>query len=228
MPPFPKGVELPKYDKYLGTSDPQDHLWEFGALSMEFIHDQTYLMRLFPRSLGGPAMEWFSRLPSGIKSFDEIATLFLQHYSHNIQHLVTIRDLCNLKQRHGEPFLTFLQRWRQLYTKYSRKIPENEKLDIFLDNLVPEFGYLVQLQGPLTFDDMIKQAVRIETFMVKKGDLTVNKDNKQGSSSNKDKPKATNKNHDVVNDGIVDNLTTKPPRAIFNLTTSLQAAKAIE
>ena len=22
MPPFPKGVELPKYDKYLGISDP--------------------------------------------------------------------------------------------------------------------------------------------------------------------------------------------------------------
>ena len=22
MPPFPKGVELPKYDKYLGTFDP--------------------------------------------------------------------------------------------------------------------------------------------------------------------------------------------------------------
>ena len=101
-------------------------------------------------------MEWLSRLPSGIKSFDEIATLFLQQYSHNIQHLVTIYDLCNLKQCHGEPFLTFLQRWRQLYTKYSRKIPKNEKLDIFLDNLVPEFGYLVQLQGPLTFDDMIK------------------------------------------------------------------------
>ena len=101
-------------------------------------------------------MEWFSWLPSGIKSFDEITTLFLQQYSHNIQHPVTIRDLCNLKQRHGEPLLNFLQKWRQLYTKYSRKIPENEKLDIFLDNLVLEFGYLVQLQGPLTFDDMIK------------------------------------------------------------------------
>ena len=26
MPPFPRGVELPKYDKYFGTTDPQDHL----------------------------------------------------------------------------------------------------------------------------------------------------------------------------------------------------------
>ena len=48
MPTFPRGVELPKYDKYLGTTDPQDHLWEFCAFSMEFMHDQTYLMYLFP------------------------------------------------------------------------------------------------------------------------------------------------------------------------------------
>ena len=111
MPPFPR-VELPKYDKYFGTTNPQDHLWEFGALSMEFMHNQTYLMHLFPRSLGGQAMEWFSHLPPGIKTFDEIANLFIQQYSHNIQHLVNIQDLCNLKKKVGEPFLTFLKRWR--------------------------------------------------------------------------------------------------------------------
>ena len=83
----------------------------------------------------------------------------------------------------------------KLYTKYSWKIHKAEKLDIFLDNLVPEFGYQVQLQGPLTFDDMIKQVVRIESFMIKKGDLSIKKDNKQGySSSAKDKPKVINKN----------------------------------
>ena len=57
MPPFPRGVELSKYEKYFGTTNPQDHLCEFGALSMEFMHNQTYLMHLFPRSLGGKAME---------------------------------------------------------------------------------------------------------------------------------------------------------------------------
>lgn len=90
MPPFPKGVEIPKYDKYLGTLDPQDHLHEFDALSMEFVHDQTYLLHLFPHSLGGPTIEWFSQFPLGIKIFDQLAKLFLQHYSHNVQHLVNI------------------------------------------------------------------------------------------------------------------------------------------
>ena len=77
MPPFSRGVELPKYDKLFGTYDPQDHLWEFGALSMEFMHNQTYLMHLFPRSLGGQAMEWFLNFPTGIKTFNEIVSLFI-------------------------------------------------------------------------------------------------------------------------------------------------------
>ena len=90
MPPFLRGVELPKYDKYFGTTNPQDHFLEFSALSMEFMHNQTYLMHLFPTSLGGQPMDWFSHFPIGIKTFDEIANLFVQYYSHNIQNLVNI------------------------------------------------------------------------------------------------------------------------------------------
>lgn len=32
MPPFPSRVEIPKFDKYEGNSDPQDHIREFCAL----------------------------------------------------------------------------------------------------------------------------------------------------------------------------------------------------
>ena len=63
--------------------------------------------------------------------------------------------------------------------------------------------------------------------MIKKGDLSVNKDKKQGSSSSgKDKPKVINKNRDVVNDGVVNKITAKPPKVVFNFTTSMQVAKA--
>ena len=42
--PFPQNVQIPKYDKYFGTSDLQDHIRQFYTLSMEFVHDTTYLM----------------------------------------------------------------------------------------------------------------------------------------------------------------------------------------
>ena len=76
MPPFPKRVEMPKYGKYDGNSDPQDHVREFYTQSMEFMHEPPYLMHLFPRSLGGAAIHWFSRMPPIIKTFEELIKLF--------------------------------------------------------------------------------------------------------------------------------------------------------
>lgn len=142
-------------------------------------------------------MEWFSRLPTSIRTFDEIANMFIQKYSHNIQYPVNIQDFCNLKQNIGEPFLMFLQIWRQLYTKYSQKIPKTEKLDIFMDNLLPNFGNRIQLKGPHTFQDIITQAIQIKEFIVKKGKITLQKDIKQGFTSSKDESNYVKRNWEV-------------------------------
>ena len=53
MLPFPKDIEVPKYDKYDGNGDPHDHVRHFYAISMDFMHEDTFLMHLFPRSLRG-------------------------------------------------------------------------------------------------------------------------------------------------------------------------------
>lgn len=53
-------------------------------------------------------MQWFLRLPIGIKMFEELVKLFLQQYAYNIHNPVSMIDICNVKQKIGEPFLTFL------------------------------------------------------------------------------------------------------------------------
>ena len=72
---------------------------------------------------------------------------------------------------------------------------------------------------------MITQAIHIDQFMVKKGELTLQKDTKQSATSNKDKTKYISKNREVVHDGVVDNVTLKPTKEAFNLTDGLNAAK---
>ena len=44
MTPFPRDVDIPKYNKYDGNGDPHDHIRQFYALSMDFMHDDTCLM----------------------------------------------------------------------------------------------------------------------------------------------------------------------------------------
>ena len=101
-------------------------------------------MRLFPQILGGQTMEWFSKLPLGIKSFNELVDIFVTHYSYNITHEVTMLDIFNTKQKHGEPFLTFLQRWHHLLSKYPRNIPKSKRMEILIQNLI-DMSYRVQL-----------------------------------------------------------------------------------
>lgn len=109
MIPFPRDVDIPKYDKYDGNEDPHNYIRQFYALSMEFMHDDTCLMWLFPISLNGQATESFTKITPPLKSFDELVKRFIQHYSYNISHPITMLDLCNMKQKVGEPFFTYLQ-----------------------------------------------------------------------------------------------------------------------
>ena len=103
-----------------------------------------------------------------------------------------------------------------------------ETLDIFIDNLLPEFGYKFQLQIPHIFEDVVTQAIKIEDFMVKNGELTLQKDTKQWSTSTKDKSKYVNKNLEVVHDGVVDNIIPKPAKEAFNLIDNLKASNNVD
>ena len=38
MQPFPKDIEVPKYEKYDGNGDPHDHVRHFYAINMDFMH----------------------------------------------------------------------------------------------------------------------------------------------------------------------------------------------
>ena len=97
--PFPAGFEIPKFEKYTGEICPVTYLKEFFVLCQEVAYSDDYLKRLFPRSLGGPAFEWFMNLPkSSYTSFNDLTNKFIAQYSYNFEHQVSLSDLCNTKQ----------------------------------------------------------------------------------------------------------------------------------
>ena len=158
MQPFSKDIEVPKYDKYDGNGDPHNHVRHFYAISMDFMHEETFLMHLFPRSLRGQAMEWFTKLSPPLKAFDKLAQCFTQKYSYNIQHPMTMLDLCNIKQKMTEPFAVYLQRWRSLHSWYPRQVPEVEKIDIFVNTLIPELYFDLKKKLFTSFNTIVESA----------------------------------------------------------------------
>ena len=160
-------------------------------------------MRLFPHSLGGPALEWYSKLFVTIKSWLELTDKFVSHFAFNITNEVTLSDLCSTKQKVREPFITFLLRWRSLVNQCSLDIPKEQQVNLCIDNLVPNLMYELKIKSPSTISKLMKKGASIEDALIHKGILKTNKENTNTSSSN-DKEKKFSKNQNVTNDGIVD------------------------
>lgn len=195
---FPKHCEIPKFDRYNGKLDPIDHIKDFRNMTLEFAHEDTYLMCLFPRSLGGQSMEWLSKITSPIKKFEELINEFISQYSYNIQHQITMIDLCKAKQKIGESFITFLQRWRRLFTRYPRHVPKKEKITTFINSLDQEMSYRLNLHCPPSFQKMIENA------LVQRGIIKLDRDNPSSSNHHNDKSRFWTHNKNMVNDGVVD------------------------
>ena len=190
---------------------------------MDFIHEDTYLLRPFPRSLKGQALEWFTKLSPPIKTFHKLARRFTQHYSYNIQQPITMIELAAMKQHQGEPFVTYLQCWRSLYSQYPCQLPKREKIDIFVNILMPKLYYDLRKQLFTTFNDMVESAYQIEDVAIRKGDLVLNWDTR---NHGKDRGKPWNKKKNIVNDGVVD--TPKLKELVFNLSNAIYAANQQE
>ena len=111
--------------------------------------------------------------------------------------------LGDIRQNQGEPFATYLQCWRSLYSRYPCQLPKRENIDIFVNTLVPELYYDLRKQLFSSFNDMVESAYCIEDVAIKKGDIVINKDIR-GYGNGKDKNKSWNKNKYVVNYGVVE------------------------
>lgn len=58
-----------------------------------------------------------------------------------------------------------------MFNRYPRDVPDQEKMDIFIDNLISEMSYQLRMQCPSSFPKMIENGLKIENAMVKKGEL---------------------------------------------------------
>lgn len=108
MTPFPKHLEIPKFDKFRGKSDPVTHVKEFYMHYQELSYNDVFLMQIFLKILGSPALEWFCRIPQGtIKTFFDLSKAFVAQYAHLVETELSIVDLVHTKKKGGE-ILTML------------------------------------------------------------------------------------------------------------------------
>jgi hypothetical protein len=201
--PFPAGFEIPKFDKYKGTTNPIDHIREFYIHCMDVGKSNALLIRLFPRILSRAAMEWFSRLPSGLIDFQDIVDLFINHFSFNMDMDVSLQELNGLKQARGETFAKFLQRWRNRASKSKWTMAEEQQVETIIEKLEGELSFQIKMKCITTYDQLIPKALNIERALIAQGYTPTYKDNPQSTSQGHDKPRTWAKNKNVTDDGVI-------------------------
>ncbi|XP_020232009.1 uncharacterized protein LOC109812451 [Cajanus cajan] len=107
-----KNLTLEKYD---GTADPEEHLDAFVTQVGLYTDDDAILSKVFPTSLKGPALNWFTRLPPGsIDSFATLSSRFVIQFATSRPHQLTSIALVNIRQERKEPLRTFMERFGRM------------------------------------------------------------------------------------------------------------------
>ena len=97
---------------YDGSGDLAEHISHFEIASGDTAHDESLLLKHFSASLSGVAFTWYTRLaPNSINSWADMVNAFHRRF-YSVALKVTYMELAATKHMRGEPFETYLARWR--------------------------------------------------------------------------------------------------------------------
>lgn len=134
---------------------PDQHLAHFIATCGNTSGNDALLLRQLPQSLGGSAFEWYYSLENGsIKSWDDMIDAFRAKFA-VASDRVGIADLASTKPKKGEPFLEYINRWRNLSIRCERSIEQSEAVDLLLKNIDNWMMPFLGIAKISTFQDFI-------------------------------------------------------------------------
>nr|KYP67144.1 Transposon Ty3-I Gag-Pol polyprotein [Cajanus cajan] len=107
-----KSIPIEKYD---GSTDPEEHLNVFLTQATLSTQDDSALCRIFPTSLKGRALCWFTRLPSSsIASFNELSSQFTLQFATSKPYRTTSLALAGVRQEKKESLRSFMDRFNNI------------------------------------------------------------------------------------------------------------------
>ncbi|XP_020235218.1 uncharacterized protein LOC109815046 [Cajanus cajan] len=101
-------------DKYDGTTDLDEHVDVFLTQVTLSTTDDAALCRIFPTSLKGRALSWFTRLPANsVDSFNMLASQFTIQFATSRPHQLTSLALVSIRQEKKESLRAFMSRFNK-------------------------------------------------------------------------------------------------------------------
>jgi len=148
-------------DRYDGTTDPDEHMDAYTTHMSLYSTDNAVLCRVFPTSLKGGALSWFTKLPANlIDCFETLMAKFDVQFATNRSHHLTSIALVGIRQEKGESLRTFVDRFSKTAMSICNLSPEVAmhhmltalRLSLFADSLC--------MQPATSLDDLRRRAAK--------------------------------------------------------------------
>ncbi|XP_070004980.1 uncharacterized protein [Nicotiana sylvestris] len=154
---------MPKFDLYDGHGDPVTHLRGYYSKMRGVGKKDKLLMAYFSQSLGGAALEWYTRQDvSKWCTWDDMAQAFAQHFQYNIEIVPDRMYPTKMEKKPNESFMEYGLRWREKAARVNPPMEEKEMVEYFLQAQEPTyFGHLITAVGR-PFNDVVKMGQMVE------------------------------------------------------------------
>ena len=130
---LPENFRIPEFDKYNSRGCPITHLKAYCCDLAQLQADDKLLIRLFQKSLTGPALKWFTSLDmTTIKTWDDLSQAFVEQFSFNLDFISKHEDLVAIRQKPHEPFEEYVGRWRTLASQVKDRPLDEESIEIII------------------------------------------------------------------------------------------------
>ncbi|XP_068477276.1 uncharacterized protein [Phaseolus vulgaris] len=107
-----KGFNRDRYDE---STDPDEHMDAYTTHTSLYTSDEAVLCRVFPTSLKGATLSWFTKLPpNSIDSFATLVVKFETQFATSRPHHLTSIALVGIHQEKGESLRTFVDRFNKV------------------------------------------------------------------------------------------------------------------
>ncbi|XP_068482612.1 uncharacterized protein [Phaseolus vulgaris] len=123
--PLPDNWKNLTIDKYDGSADPDEHIAIYTTQISLYTWNDAIMCRVFPTTLKGAALSWFTRLPPlSIDCFDTLIEKFGAQFATSRPHHLTSIALVNIRQENGESLRMFMERFGRVALGIRNLSPE--------------------------------------------------------------------------------------------------------
>jgi len=148
-------------DKYDGTTDPDKHINSYVSQLTLFTTDRYIYCKVFPTSLRGAVLSWFTRLPPGsIDSFATLKAKFVAQFATSKPHQMMSVPLVTIRQERGESLKRFMARFGQVTLAICGLLPEVAMAYLITTLRPGPFAESLAMQPPANMDDLRRRATQ--------------------------------------------------------------------